>query len=59
MGKIYTDIWNANVKNLDAMDGLAYVTENPNGAESLFVGTVRDFNHGKISEMQDCQKYKK
>ncbi len=47
MGKIYTDIWNADEKSLDAMAGLAYVTANPNGAETMFVGTVRHFNQGK------------
>jgi len=47
MSKIYVDIWNVEEKPLDAMAGLAYVTENPNGAETMFIGTVRHFNQGK------------
>lgn len=47
MGKIYTDVWNVEDKPLDAMAGLAFATENPNGAETLFVGTVRNHNQGK------------
>jgi molybdopterin synthase catalytic subunit len=47
MGEIYTDIWDVSDKKLDAMAALAHVTQNPNGAETLFVGTVRDFNQGK------------
>ncbi len=47
MGKIYTDVWVVEDKPLDAMAGLAFVTQNPNGAETMFVGTVRDLNQGQ------------
>ena len=47
MSKIYVDVWNVSEKPLDAMAGLAYVTEKPNGAETMFVGTVRNYNQGK------------
>ncbi len=47
MSKIYVDIWDITDKPLDAMAGLAYVTEKPNGAETVFVGTVRNHNLGK------------
>lgn len=50
-GKIFVDVWNAAEKPLDAMTALAYVTGEAeqvrNGAESLFVGTVRNHNLGK------------
>ncbi len=35
---------------LDPMAGLRFVTASDCGAESLFVGTVRDHNHGKVVE---------
>ncbi len=47
MGKIYVDVWDVNETPLNSMAGLAYVTENSNGAEVLFIGTVRNHNHGK------------
>lgn len=50
-GKIFVDVWNADQKPLDAMAALAFVTgegeQVRNGAESLFVGTVRNHNLGK------------
>lgn len=50
-GKIFADVWNVDEKPLDAMQGLAHVTGQAeqvrNGAESLFVGTVRNHNLGK------------
>lgn len=50
-GKIFVDVWNVKDKALDPMAGLAYVTgegeQVKNGAESLFVGTVRNHNLGK------------
>lgn len=47
MGKIFTDVWNVEEKLLDPRTALAFVTENPNGAETLFIGTVRNHNLGK------------
>ncbi|MCP4923931.1 MAG: molybdenum cofactor biosynthesis protein MoaE [bacterium] len=47
MGKVFVDVWDINEKPLDAALGLDFVTENPNGAETLFVGTVRNHNQGK------------
>ncbi len=47
MGEIFIDVWNVESQPLDAMEGLAFVTKPPNGAESLFIGTVRDLNQGK------------
>lgn len=47
MGEIYVDVWNTVEKPLDAQAGLQFVTNAPNGAETLFVGTVRNHNLGK------------
>lgn len=47
MSKIFVDVWDVNTQPLDAMAGLSYVTEKPNGAETMFVGTVRNHNLGK------------
>ena len=47
MGKIYVGVWDVEETPLNAAAGLAYVTEKPNGAETLFVGTVRNHNLGK------------
>ena len=47
MGEVFVDVWNVELQPLDAMEGLALVTQPPNGAESLFVGTVREVNQGK------------
>lgn len=47
MGEIFVDVWNVESQPLDAMEGLAFVTQPHNGAESLFVGTVRKLNQGK------------
>lgn len=50
-GKIFVDVWDVTQQPLDAMSGLASVTGQGlavrNGAESLFVGTVRNHNLGK------------
>ena len=50
-GRIFVDVWDVEQKSLDAMAGLAYVTgvgmAVRNGAENLFVGTVRNHNLGK------------
>ena len=46
-GDIFVDVWNVENTQLDAMAGLAFVTRPPNGAEPLFVGTVRELNQGK------------
>ena len=47
MGKIFVDVWDVSQQPLDSMAGLKYVTEMPNGAETLFIGTVRNHNLGK------------
>ncbi|MCB2081286.1 MAG: molybdenum cofactor biosynthesis protein MoaE [Rickettsiales bacterium] len=47
MGEIFVDVWNVESRPLDVMAGLSFVTRPPNGAESLFVGTVRELNQGK------------
>lgn len=46
-GKIFVDVWDVESQLLNAMAGLDFVTKAPNGAETLFVGTVRDLNQGK------------
>lgn len=50
-GNIFVDVWDVQQKPLDAMAGLVYVTGQAehvrNGAENLFVGTVRNHNLGK------------
>lgn len=48
MSKIFVDVWDVSEKQLDPMAGLTYVSEHKNGAESLFVGTVRNHNLGKV-----------
>ena len=47
MGEIFVDVWNVESQPLSAMSGLSFVTQPANGAESLFVGTVRELNQGK------------
>ncbi len=47
MGRVFVDVWNVTSKPLNVMEGLAFVTQPSNGAESLFVGAVREFNQGK------------
>ncbi|MEG9884715.1 MAG: molybdenum cofactor biosynthesis protein MoaE [Hyphomicrobiales bacterium] len=47
MGAIFVDICDVATQPLDVMAGLAFVTRSPNGAENLFVGTVRGVNQGK------------
>lgn len=47
MGKIFVDVWDVSKQPLDGMAGLEFVTEMPNGAETLFIGTVRNHNFGK------------
>lgn len=47
MGTIFTDIWDVQEKPLDPAAALDFVTAAPNGAETLFVGTVRNHNQGK------------
>lgn len=47
MGGIFVDVWDVTQKPLDAMEALDFVTTNANGAETLFVGTVRNHNLGK------------
>ncbi len=47
MGKIYVDIFDIEQKKIDINEALNFVTNEPNGAETLFVGTVRNHNLGK------------
>ncbi|UAT42872.1 molybdenum cofactor biosynthesis protein MoaE [Anaplasmataceae bacterium AB001_6] len=47
MGKVFVDVWDTKEKNINIDLALSYVNAKKNGAESLFIGTVRDFNHGK------------
>lgn len=47
MAKTYVDVWNVEERPLDVAAALEFVTEDPNGAETLFVGTVRHFNQGR------------
>ncbi len=47
MGNIYTDVWNIEDKEIDPADCLSFVTTSENGAETLFIGTVRNHNIGK------------
>lgn len=47
MGEIFVDVWDVKSRQLDAMAGLSFVTQPPNGAENIFVGTVRELNQGK------------
>ena len=47
MGHSYIDIWNVEEQPIDVEAALKFVTQDPNGAESLFIGTVRNFNQGK------------
>ena len=50
-GRIFVDVMDVEQHSLDAMAGLAFVTGTGiavrNGAENLFVGTVRNHNLGK------------
>ena len=45
--KILVDVYDVATHSLNATEGMAFVTLPSNGAESLFVGTVREFNQGK------------
>lgn len=47
MGKIHIDVRDGVKQPLDAAAGLSFVSEAANGAEALFVGTVRNHNQGK------------
>ncbi len=44
---IFVDVWDAAERLLSPEDGMVFVTAPPNGAETMFVGTVRDFNQGQ------------
>jgi len=46
-GKIYVDVWDVSERPLNALEALSFVTKAPNGAETMFVGTVREWNQGK------------
>ncbi len=46
-GKIFIAVKNRTDPKLDPQKALSFVTQNCNGAETLFVGTVRQFNQGK------------
>ena len=45
--EIYVDVWDVENNPLNPVAGLDFVTKMPNGAETLFVGTVRNLNLGK------------
>ncbi len=47
MGEIFIDIQDIDNQPLTVAEGLAFVTHPRNGAESLFIGTIRDLNQGK------------
>ncbi len=47
MTQIITDVWDVTTHPLDPTAALSFVTAAPNGAEVVFVGTVRDHNQGK------------
>ncbi len=47
MKNIFIDIWDVTEKQLDPMSALDFVSQKQNGADTLFVGTVRDLNHNK------------
>lgn len=47
MDNCYIDIWQVEERPLKAAAGLAFVTQPANGAETLFVGTVRELNQGR------------
>ncbi len=47
MGDIYTDIWDINERAIDPKECLDFVTTDENGAETIFIGTVRNHNIGK------------
>ncbi len=47
MGEIFVDIWDIKEQAIDIGKAVNFVTKNPNGAEVLFVGTVRNHNLGK------------
>ncbi len=47
MGEIFVDIYPIDKKPLNIMEGLNFVSKAPNGAEILFIGTVRILNQGK------------
>ncbi|WP_319495736.1 molybdenum cofactor biosynthesis protein MoaE [uncultured Cohaesibacter sp.] len=50
MGTILVDICDVALHKPDAMQALSFVTRAPNGADCLFIGTVRDTNRGKAVE---------
>lgn len=47
MDTIFADVWNVAERPLNPAEALAFVTDAPMGAETLFVGTVRNHNQGK------------
>jgi len=47
MSSTHIDIHDVSQNSLVAQDALDFVTLDPNGAETLFVGTVRHFNQGR------------
>ena len=46
MNKIFSDVWHIDDRSIEAKSALEFVTQAPNGAETLFVGTIRNLNHG-------------
>jgi molybdopterin synthase catalytic subunit len=47
MEKVFVDVWDIHKRPLDINAGLEFVTRPPNGAEALFIGTVRHHNQGR------------
>ncbi len=47
MSNIFVDIWDINNKAINPAAAIKYVTTSRNGAETIFIGTVRDHNLGR------------
>ena len=47
MGEIFVEIFNSDEKPINIEVALSHVTQAPNGAETMFIGTVRNHNQGK------------
>jgi len=47
MNDIYVDVWDINTQTIDTNKAIAFVQNGSNGANALFLGVVRNLNHGK------------
>ena len=47
MGKVFIDVWDVAEKPLSPTAAIDFVNQKQNGAETLFIGTVRNHNHNK------------